>query len=302
MRDRRFWQSLAVKIMICAGFVAGVSVAVSAALASGGQAQRPSAARADVPTLQKQLAQCRKDLVQARAAVGTADELLALALKGQLVFGRLGGLLVPISVEQARDYLILQFVTGKITKGGLAKGLGALARAARATVRALKDLGTEARAERDAIDGRCADLAAKLKAAQSGGQKPPGSTGAFPGGTATKLTLTVEGTTVTTDLKSNKQDKRVTVNAKSDGALSGSVDVNGTLPPGWQVVVFHPQVTTVLLQNNDGGAFSNVKVGIPGFAGSTGLAAYICAKTSPWVKNQGCPPAAQANIDITWTR
>jgi hypothetical protein len=116
-------------------------------------------------------------------------------------------------------------------------------------------------------------------------------TGAFPGGTATELTLTIGGATVKTDLKSNKQTLEPTIKAKLGTNLNGRVELNGTLPPGWVVAVTQTG-SDVLLNSPTGGTFSVTY----SFDAQTRPAAYICSTKVPPL----CSPAAQANISIDW--
>ena len=296
MRNRRIGRPFVLKTLICACLVAGVSLGVSGAFASDRHPDRLAARNDDIPTLQTKLAQCREDLAQARAAVRDAEDWLALGREKKLVI--LGNALVGpmiVSVSQARDWLILRFVTKQITKAELARALHILAFQAAATVRALREILGEARDERDTIGNRCAKLAEQLKQAQSGGQ-PSTPTGAFPGGTATKMTLTFQGSTVVTDLKTNSQTpdhQAATVHLQSGQTYGGNAELNGTLPSGWKIVVWHPVPTNILLNSPEGGGFTGVTQP-KGFGASTGVGAYVC-KQLP-IQTGNC--FAQANIDI----
>ena len=126
---------------------------------------------------------------------------------------------------------------------------------------------------------------------------PKPGVGAFPGGTATELTLTIGGVTAKTDLKTNKQTPGDPVlKAKSGTVLSGSATLNGTLPKGWAVVVFHYGNGDILLNSATGGEFSGVKPISTTFDAFTRPGAYICSTKVPPL----CAPAAQANISIDW--
>ena len=129
--------------------------------------------------------------------------------------------------------------------------------------------------------------------------KPPAAAGAFPGGTATTLTFTIAGKTVKTDLKTNKQTPAdIIVKATSDQALDGKASLNGTLPKGWVVIVFHYGTTNDILVNSPTGGdiTGGFKAPFAGFDAFTRPGAYICtAKTSTI-----CAPRAQANISIDW--
>ena len=122
----------------------------------------------DLPTLTRELAECKQDLVDARSSVATADELLGLAHSRKVVLFPVAGVLMPMEPKQVSDFFILQTVAGKLTKDQLRKELARFAAAAQATERLLNELGADARAERDRIDGRCARLAQDLKNAQGG--------------------------------------------------------------------------------------------------------------------------------------
>jgi hypothetical protein len=128
--------------------------------------------------------------------------------------------------------------------------------------------------------------------------KPP-EAGAFPGGTATTLTFTIAGKTVKTNLKTNKQTPADTiVKATSDQALDGKASLDGTLPKGWVVVVFHYGTTNDILVNSPTGGEvkGGFKAPYAGFDAFTRPGAYICKTKASTI----CAPAAQANISIDW--
>jgi hypothetical protein len=76
----------------------------------------------DVPTLEKKLAACRKDVAYDREAIDFAESFLALAKRKQVVFVGGGGAFPPVltTVPAAREAYILWYVTGRITKTELA--------------------------------------------------------------------------------------------------------------------------------------------------------------------------------------
>jgi hypothetical protein len=132
------------------------------------------------------------------------------------------------------------------------------------------------------------------------GTTTPAKAGAFPGGTATTLKLTVGGKSQTRNLKTGAvtpAGSAPTIVLKSGTTTGGSVELNGTLPAGWKVFVWHPTPATTLLNNATGGDFSGITADA-GFDAFTGVGAYICGKDRP---PPGCnPPAGQANIYIDW--
>lgn len=111
------------------------------------------------------------------------------------------------------------------------------------------------------------------------------------------MTLTIGGTTVTTDLKTNKQEPGdATIKGSSPSSLSGSVSLNGTLPAGWTVVVFHNGTADIVLNSANGGNFTLEAIS-PAFDASTRPSAYACSTSVPPVC--GSPPA-QASISVDW--
>lgn len=281
--------------LVLASLVIGAFAAAALGV-SGGLAARSD----DVADLSAQLAQCKKDLAEARAAVATADQYQALIADRKIVLIPYADTLVPVRIDEATKALILQYVSGKISSAELSKLLRHLVNRAKFTGTLIRELAADSRAERDKIDARCSDLAGKLKAAQAGGQSTTtGQAGAFPGGTATRLTLKFQGSTVVTDLKSNAQSpdhQAATVHLQSGQSFGGSVSLDGTLPPGWTVVVFHPVPSAIELNSHDGGDFQGITQP-KGFGSSTTLAAYVCKRLP--VQTGNC--SAQADIDISWT-
>lgn len=147
------------------------------------------------------------------------------------------------------------------------------------------------------VEWRDSDLSITVHVSEKGSPNKPPVSGAWPGGTATKLTLTIGGVTATTNLKTGAQTPPDPIlKAKSTTTLSGSVSVNGTLPKGWTIAVFHLTGTDILLNSPKGGAFAGVKPFAPTFDAFTRPGAYICSTKVPPL----CAPAAQANISIDW--
>ena len=115
------------------------------------------------------------------------------------------------------------------------------------------------------------------------------------------MKLTVSGKSQTRNLKTGAvtpAGAAPTIVLKSGTTTGGSVELNGTLPPGWKVFVWHPTPATTLLNSTTGGDFNGITADA-GFDAFTGVGAYICPKDRP---PPGCnPPAGQANISIDWT-
>lgn len=124
--------------------------------------------------------------------------------------------------------------------------------------------------------------------------------GAFPGGTATTLKLTIGGKSQTRNLKTSAvtpAGATPSITVQSGTTIGGTAELNGTLPAGWKVFVWHPTPATTLLNSHTGGDFQGVTIA-KGFDAFTGVGAYICPADRP---PPGCnPPAGQANIDIDW--
>jgi hypothetical protein len=277
-------------------YVLALSLLALVALASIAPGALASGAQDDLQAVEAKLTQCRKELAEARQAVRAADEFLALARRKRVVFlpGPFPGKYVPVRVDDYRDKLILDFVSGTITRAQLARSLGELTQLFAQTLRTLAELRDDARAELAEKQRRCAALARQRDGLKGGGGTQPAQ-GAFPGGTATTMTLTVGGASVTTDLKSNKQTGDPVVKAKSSAALGGSVKLNGTLPSGWTVVVFHNGVGDIRLTSPRGGDFT-LRAIHASFDANTRPSAYVCSTKVPPV----CTPAAQASITVDW--
>ena len=104
-------RSLLLTIALAASAISLVSLAASGALASGRQPQD------DIPTLKKKLAECRQDVAFDREAIDYAENLYTLAKRNPIVViasGSSGPLIVTF--EDVRDAMILNYVTGRITK------------------------------------------------------------------------------------------------------------------------------------------------------------------------------------------
>lgn len=277
--------------LVCA--LAVLPIVVSGALASNHED--------DLAKAEAKLALCKRDLAQARGAVNETEDILALARRRPFVFVQGPGVAVPVPVATATNAVILAYLRGEIKRAKMVILLQSLVRRARQTVQLLKEAIEDARDGLQRTEKRCAALAEqrdKLKSGGGGGSGGGGSggTGAFPGGTATKMTFTIAGASVTTDLKSNKQTGDPTIKGKSSGTLSGSVSLNGTLPSGWTVAVFHNGSADIVLNSPGGGNFT-IKPISTGFDNFTRPSAYICSTKVPPLCSS---PAAQANISVDW--
>jgi hypothetical protein len=136
-------------------------------------------------------------------------------------------------------------------------------------------------------------FAAALCPASAAGSPTPSASPTAP--TAPTLTLTLNGFTVHTNLKTGQHtpaDDEIT--AKNNQTLQGAASVNGPLPPGCLLVVWYPTPATTLVQSTTGGSFE-IKDEPPGLVGRNGVAAYIIAKPGAT-----CQDGGQANIFITW--
>src|SRR5262249_10739623 len=100
---------------LLAGILAATGFGVSAGLASR---------KDDIPTLEQKLADCRQEVVYDKEALTYAESFLALAKRDQIVFlgfSSYGPILV--TVHAFREALILDYVTGRITKAQFAREL-----------------------------------------------------------------------------------------------------------------------------------------------------------------------------------
>ncbi|MBA2462371.1 MAG: hypothetical protein H0V45_11495 [Actinobacteria bacterium] len=254
----------------------------------------------ELEEVEAKLALCRKDLVQARGAVNAAEDLLALARKRPFVLLPVPGFgIVPVSVKSVTDALILQYVTGEITRAQLVRRLQYLTRQARSTVQILTAAIDEAREGVERTQKRCAALAEqrnRLKAGGGAGGGGGGGTGAFPGGTATTMTLTIEGHVGTLDLKTGKTTytgNTSDIPGTKRGTVSGSVRINGTLPTGWNIYVYAEAKTA----HTGPGSFT-IKDPI-GSQRRVGATAQICA--SPPAANQPCVTGnGKADTTVFW--
>jgi hypothetical protein len=262
-----------VVLMFAIGFVAAIGL-VTTGGAPGAEAR--SAAKRD----------CGSDLAAANTSLRQALALRAEARQGELILmpGEDGGF-YPIQTKAYAGLLTLQLLEGKITRRDLRDLVRLLSKRRAATIRALTEIVDDLHKERNEIAAKCANAA-----------KPKPQEGAFPGGTATTMTLTVGGVTVTTDLKTNKQNPPdPTTKGSSPAGLTGSVTLDGTLPPGWSVVVFHNGSADIVLNSATGGSFT-LKPISPAWDAGTRPGAYICSTPAPPL----CTPSAQANISIDW--
>lgn len=281
-----------------AGLLAFACVSLSLALVAPGAL---AAEGGDLEQVEAQLARCKQDLALGRKAVQEADGFLDAVRKKRVIFfsGPFGGF-VPVRVDDYRDELILEFVTGRISRDQLARSLASIARRLAQTLRVLAELRDEARADVEQTLKRCAALTEqrdRLRAG-GGGDKPPGETSPYSaeGGTATRLSITVEGVTQTRNLVTYERTANDDVPGTRRGSVSGSVNIVGTLPAGWNVYVLAEGKIVKVGQ----GAFTvNDPIGSDRRSGATAM---ICAKGPP------PPPAGQictvgaknGDVSIRW--
>ncbi len=216
-----------------------VCTSVSLVLVAPGTPATAGGGGDELEQVEAKLAACKRDLAQARQAARDADAFLALVRKRQLVIVKVAGIYFPVNLEQYRDMLILQFVTGKISKSELTKALQAMVRELSASLRALAALRDEAREDVEKVSKRCTALAEQRdRLRRAGGGGGGGTTGAYPGSTATKLSLTIKEVTVTRNLVTGGQTPAIrNVTGTQRGTVSGAVELDGTLPKGWNVYV-----------------------------------------------------------------
>lgn len=141
---------------------------------------------------------------------------------------------------------------------------------------------------------------------------PPPPTGACTtppfqaqGGSACRLTLTVGGVTVVTDMEANVTSPTFPANVvrlTAPASPMATADLDGSLPPGWFVHVWASSFRGSGLQENvcqgPSGCEGTVIGPAAGADITTEVAAYICS--SPVPTDQTCSPAAQANAAIDW--
>jgi hypothetical protein len=173
----------------------------------------------DIPTLKRKLAACRQDVALDREAIDYAERLYVLAKQHKVVLiSNPSGPLI-ITFAEIRDYYILQYVTGRITKAQLAASLHSAALTAAKTLKLLTAAIGKARDERDADQNRCAKLAQELSAAQGGG-----------GGGGGGATLSLQP--VATNDVTNTHQSELTINAAGKSAHFDNSKGSGA---HWQV-------------------------------------------------------------------
>ncbi len=295
---RRFQGSRRRMLLVACLCVAAVAATFAAEIPAAPQ-------RVDETPLEEAEAQvrgCRAALDREMRIRRKASAYLALARKGRLIFYVAPGarLPVPTDVQAVSEALTLMVAAGELTPAELRKFIANLRAQARETIRSLARLEKKLQDREDELNHECARLIKErdaLKVGGGGGSGPEPEAGAFPGGTATTMTLRIGGIMVTTDLKTNAQKPAdVTIKGKSGTPLSGSVGLDGTLPPGWKVVVFHNGAGDIRLNTAAGGDFSLEAIS-SSFDAFTRPAAYICG-TAPVPPL--CSPGAQASISIDW--
>lgn len=281
----------------CGGLLALACATLSLVLITPGAFATAGGGGNELEQVEAKLALCKRDLAQGRNAVNDAEDFLALARRQPFVLLSVPGFgVVPVSVQAATDAIILQYLSGEITRAQMVARLQNLARRARQTVRDLKELIDDARDGLERTEKRCAALAEQRARLRAGGGGGGGGTGAFPGGTATKMTLIIEGHTGTLDLMTGK--KTYTGNTSDApgtkrGSVNGSVKLDGTLPAGWNIYVYAEAKTAHTGQ----GSFT-VKDPI-GSQRRVGATAQICS--SPPAPNQPCATGnGKADVTVFW--
>lgn len=269
-------------------------------LTAPGAFARSGAAADELEQVEAKLAACKQDLARGRTAVNDAEDFRALARRQPFVFLMVPGVgPVPMPVRAATDAVILEHLTGGITRAEMVKRLQNLVKRAQRTVQALQAVIEDSREGLDQTEKRCAALAEQRARLRAGGGQPPGNggSGAYPGGTATTMTLTIEGHTGKLNLKTGEityAGKNTDVPGTRRFSVSGSVQLDGTLPAGWNIYV-HAEAKTA---HTGKGAFT-IKDPI-GSQRRVGATAQICA--SPPVPNQPCFTGnGKAGVTVYWT-
>ncbi|MBA2462370.1 MAG: hypothetical protein H0V45_11490 [Actinobacteria bacterium] len=153
-----------------AGLLAFACAAIALVLIAPGALARPGGGGDELEQVEAKLATCRKDLSDAREALQGTEELLALARKRPYVLVPVVGFaIVPMSVQQVTDAIILKYVTGEITRAKMVVLLRNLARRARETVASLKEAIDEAREGVEGVQKRCGALAEQRNRLRAGG-------------------------------------------------------------------------------------------------------------------------------------
>ena len=254
----------------------------------------------ELEQVEAKLAACKRDLTQAREAVNTAEDFLTFARKNPFILIKVDGVPTPVPLKVATDFIILAYLKGDRTRAQVVAALQKLARQAAQTRRILQEAINEAREGVEKTLKRCAALAEqrdRLRAGGGGGGGGGGGTGAFPPGTATKMTLTIEGHTGTIDLKTGKvayEGNTSDAPGTKRGTVSGSVRLDGTLPAGWNIYV----AAEGKIAHKGQGSFS-IKDPI-GSQRRVGASAQICS--SPPAENQPyCVTGnGRANMTVFW--
>jgi len=283
----------------CGGLLALACASLSLVLITPGAFATAGGGGNELEQVEAKLALCKRDLAQGRNAVNDAEDFLALARRQPFVLFSVPGFgVVPVSVQAATDAVILEYLSGAITRAQMVKRLQNLVRRARQTVQDLKELIDDAREGLERTQKRCAALAEQRNRLKAGGGAGGGggSTGAFPGGTATTMTLIIEGHVGTLDLKTGKTTytgNTSDVPGTKKGTVSGSVRINGTLPTGWNIYV-HAEAK---IAHTGPGSFT-IKDPI-GSQRRVGAIAQICA--SPPAANQPCATGnRKADTTVFW--
>src|SRR5438874_2070065 len=86
--------------------------------------------RDDVPTLASKLGKCKQELVEARGAVASSDELIAFVRAKKIVLVPVFDTLVPVDAKLYAEVLTLQLLSRKISRDQLRNELKKLSQAA----------------------------------------------------------------------------------------------------------------------------------------------------------------------------
>jgi len=117
-----------------AGLLAFACAAIALVLIAPGALATAGGGGNELEQVEGRLAKCKFDLAQARRAVNQAEDILALARKRPFVLTIARGLgVIPVSIEDATNVVILSYLTGEITQAQAVKRLANLATLATVT-------------------------------------------------------------------------------------------------------------------------------------------------------------------------
>ena len=283
-------------LLLVVAALAGAIVGVTASSAPGGE---------DAATLTKQLDQCRQNLAKARAALDTSESLAQLVAQKQIIFVPLGGVPVPVSVQQLEEIAFLRYAAGAISARTYARALAQVGVGLKVAKRTVASLVADATNERDKLENTCAALAQQLKQAQQGGQGPTGSSGPTESGTLVTISLN-NSASITKNLKTGSLTPPIgspgaTIHLKSGSAYDGEVTVTGSLPANDTIyVIYHSQVWKVLPPT--GGPFQVQEAA--GFGAANDVDAAVCpagGKQGDTSAPSPCVGGQTPDISIYWS-